>query len=186
MKDSLALSPRLAFLISALLSLMLGVVDWASGYELQFFVFYFIPITLAGWNCGLARTLAVSALCGGIWISIDVYSGHPYSNWFYTCWSAMIRIVSFLLNGYSVVRIKDLLLAKQQAAADLQQALAEAKTLKGLLPLCAICRRIRNEEGYLQQVEEYLSRHPDAFVSLGHCYECAAKALGDVDSPVDD
>ena len=129
MKDSLALSPRLAFLISVLLSLMLGVVDWASGYELQFFVFYFIPISLAGWNCGLARTLTISTLCGGLWISIDVYSGHPYSNWFYTCWSAIIRIASFLLNGYSVVRIKGLLLAKQQATADLRQTLAEAKAL---------------------------------------------------------
>jgi hypothetical protein len=134
MKESTELSPRFVFLASLALSLMLGVVDWASGYELQFFIFYFIPISLAGWNCGLARTLVVSALCGGLWFSIDVYSGHPYSSWFYACWSAMIRIASFLINGYSVVRIKELLLAERKATADLQQTLAELKALKELLP----------------------------------------------------
>ena len=139
MKIARTLSPRFVFLLSLLLSLMLGVVDWASGYELQFFIFYFIPISMAGWNCGLARTLAVSALCGGLWFSIDVCSGHPYSNWFYSCWSALIRIASFLVNGYSVVRIKDLLLAGRKAAADLQQAQAEVQALKGLLPICATC-----------------------------------------------
>ena len=139
MKRTTERSPRGVFLASLALSLVLGVLDWASGYELQFFVFYFIPISLAGWCCGLARTLAVSALCGGLWFAIDVYSGHPYSSLFYSCWSAVIRISSFLLNGYSMVRIRNLVLAERQARADLQRARAEAQALRALAPRCARC-----------------------------------------------
>ena len=179
MKEKSTLPPWYAFLAAVTLSLALGVVDWASGYELQFFVFYFLPITLAGWYCGLARTLVVSALCGGLWFSIDVYSGHPYSNWFFSCWSALIRISSFLINGYSVVRIKDLMLSKQQAASDLQHALNRVKTLEGLLPICSLCKGTRNDEGYWQRIEEYLSLHSEALLSIGHCDKCAARMLHD-------
>jgi len=180
MKDAPELSPRAAFVLALVLSLLLGVVDWASGYELQFFIFYFIPITLAGWNCGLARTLGVSALCGGLWISIDIYSGHPYSSWLYASWSALIRIGSFLLNGYSVARIKNLVLAERQSAAELRHSAAEVKALKGLLPICAGCQRVRDDKGYWLQVEEYLRQHPDALQQHdGYCNTCEAKMLRD-------
>ena len=181
MKIARALSPRFVFLTSLLLSLTLGVVDWASGYELQFFIFYFIPITLAGWNCGLARTMTVSGLCGGLWFYIDLYSGHPYSNWYYSCWSALIRTSSFLLNGYSVVRIKALLVGKRKAMAELEQALVEVKTLKGLLPVCAGCKRVRNDEGYWRQINQYLGHRSDALLFVGRCDECAAKATREID-----
>ena len=177
--ESSGVSPWLLFLAALTLSSMMGVLDWASGYELQFFVFYFIPITLAGWNCGLLQTLIVSALCGGLWYSIDVYSGHPYSSWFYGSWSAIIRISSFLINGYSVVRIRDLLQRSNQTKADLQRALAEIKTLEQLLPICATCKRLRNDDGYLLQIEEYLNAHAAALHALGHCDACAAKAFRD-------
>jgi len=173
------LSPRLIFLAALVLSLMMGVLDWASGYELQFFVFYFIPITLAGWYCGLARTLVVSTLCGGLWYAIDVFSGHPYSTWFFSCWSAMIRITSFLINGYSVVRIKELLLSSRKEKDDLRRALTDIAALEKLLPICATCKRVRHDEGYLQQADEYLRKHPEAFRSLGLCSACAAKRLRD-------
>ena len=179
MKEESTLPPWYAFLAALALSLVLGVVDWASGYELQFFVFYFLPITLAGWYCGLARTLVVSTLCGGLWFSIDLFSGHPYSNWFFSCWCAMIRITSFLINGYSVVRIKELRLGKQQAMSDLQQALNRVQTLEGLLPICSLCKGTRNDEGYWQRIEEYLSLHSEALLSIGHCGKCASKQIHD-------
>ena len=178
-EEKTTLPPRYAFLAALALSLALGVVDWASGYELQFFVFYFLPITLAGWYCGLRWTLAVSALCGGLWFAIDSISGHPYSTWFLSCWSALIRISSFLINGYSVVRIKELRLSKQRATSELQQALNRVKTLEALLPICSVCKGTRDDEGYWQRIEEYLNLHSEAMLSMGHCDKCAARILQD-------
>lgn len=64
--------------------------------------------------------------------------------------------------------------------AELQQALAEVKKLSGLLPICSNCKKIRNDEGYWEQVEGYIAKHSDAQFSHGICPECIAKLYGDV------
>jgi response regulator RpfG family c-di-GMP phosphodiesterase len=60
---------------------------------------------------------------------------------------------------------------------ELQQALAEIKTLTGILPICSYCKKIRSDEGYWQQVEEYISKHSSAMFSHGLCPECYQKEL---------
>ncbi len=61
----------------------------------------------------------------------------------------------------------------------LQEALAKVKTLSGLLPICANCKRIRDDEGYWQQVEVYIRDHSEADFSHGICPDCAAKLYPD-------
>ncbi|HEU6449625.1 MAG TPA: PAS domain S-box protein [Verrucomicrobiae bacterium] len=55
----------------------------------------------------------------------------------------------------------------------LTDALKQVKTLTGLLPICACCKRIRDDHGYWQQVETYISRHSDAVLSHSICPDCA-------------
>jgi hypothetical protein len=57
----------------------------------------------------------------------------------------------------------------------LDQALANVKTLSGLLPICASCKRIRDDRGYWSQIETYLTRHTEADFSHGLCPECVAR-----------
>ena len=58
---------------------------------------------------------------------------------------------------------------------ELQSALAEVKALSGLLPICAGCKRIRDDGGYWNQIERYISNHSQASFSHGICPECAVK-----------
>lgn len=58
---------------------------------------------------------------------------------------------------------------------ELKQALAEVKTLSGLLPICSACKKIRDDTGYWRRIEEYISRHSDAEFTHGICPECAKK-----------
>jgi PAS domain S-box-containing protein len=55
---------------------------------------------------------------------------------------------------------------------ELTEALAHVKSLSGLLPICASCKRIRDDKGYWQQVETYITRHSDAIFTHGICPEC--------------
>jgi len=55
---------------------------------------------------------------------------------------------------------------------ELEQALAQVKQLRGLLPICSYCKKIRNDSDYWEQIEVYLSRHSDAVFSHGVCPEC--------------
>jgi len=56
---------------------------------------------------------------------------------------------------------------------DLQGALAEVRTLSGLLPICAACKKIRDDQGYWNQIEGYLKKHSAVEFSHGICPECA-------------
>ncbi|MDM8544107.1 response regulator [Desulfococcaceae bacterium HSG7] len=61
----------------------------------------------------------------------------------------------------------------------LQEALDNVKTLKGLLPICANCKKIRDDGGYWNQIEGYLQQHTDALFSHGLCPHCETELYGD-------
>lgn len=58
---------------------------------------------------------------------------------------------------------------------DLTDALAQAKTLRSLLPMCASCKKIRDDHGYWQQLEVYFQQHEHIDFSHGLCPECAER-----------
>lgn len=58
---------------------------------------------------------------------------------------------------------------------ELQKALAEVKTLSGMLPICASCKKVRDDKGYWQQIESYLLDHSETKFSHSLCPECAKK-----------
>ena len=64
---------------------------------------------------------------------------------------------------------------RENLIKQLIDALAEVKTLRGILPMCSYCKKIRDDEGYWEQVEVYLSSHSNAAVSHGLCPECASR-----------
>ncbi len=63
---------------------------------------------------------------------------------------------------------------KEQEATiqELRKALEEIKTLRGLIPICAWCKRIRDDKGYWDELEVYLSKHSEATFSHGLCPRC--------------
>ena len=67
-----------------------------------------------------------------------------------------------------------------KANEDLRKALAEIKVLRGILPICANCKQIRDDKGYWQQLESYISQRTDAQFSHGICPQCAKKLYPDM------
>jgi hypothetical protein len=64
---------------------------------------------------------------------------------------------------------------RENLIAQLQESLRRVKTVHGLLPICASCKRIRDDNGYWNQIEGYIRAHSDAEFSHGICPECARK-----------
>jgi hypothetical protein len=64
---------------------------------------------------------------------------------------------------------------KEILIVELKESLAKIKTLHGLLPICAWCKKIRDDAGYWQQLESYIGKHSDAEFSHGICPECMEK-----------
>jgi len=70
---------------------------------------------------------------------------------------------------------------REQLIVELQTALARVKTLSGLLPICAGCKKIRDDKGYWNQIEVYISSHSEAEFSHGMCPDCEKKALEELE-----
>ena len=64
---------------------------------------------------------------------------------------------------------------REKLFSELKQALSEIKKLSGLLPICAACKKIRNDEGYWQQIETYIKERSEAEFTHGICPDCATK-----------
>ena len=58
---------------------------------------------------------------------------------------------------------------------EIESALIKIKTLSGLLPICATCKKIRDDKGYWNQIESYIHEHTEADFSHGLCPDCAEK-----------
>jgi len=61
---------------------------------------------------------------------------------------------------------------KEKLIAELQKALNEVKNLSGLIPICSHCKKVRDDNGYWEQVEDYIARHTDVDFSHGICPDC--------------
>jgi DNA-binding NarL/FixJ family response regulator len=90
-------------------------------------------------------------------------------------------LVKCQINGPLVRRALRYAIERNRLANEIKQAMAEIKTLSGLLPICAGCKKVRDDKGYWTQIESYIQKHSQASFSHGLCPECIPKYFPDVD-----
>jgi AmiR/NasT family two-component response regulator len=78
----------------------------------------------------------------------------------------------------AMARFRDLI-ALRNLNEELRAALAKVKLLSGLLPICASCKKIRDDRGYWQQVEVYIRNHSEVEFTHGMCPDCMARYYPD-------
>lgn len=69
---------------------------------------------------------------------------------------------------------------KELVIADLKDAMAQVKQLRGLLPICSFCKKIRDDKGYWQHIESYIRDHSDADFTHSICPQCVEKYYPDI------
>ena len=99
----------------------------------------------------------------GSWVSLEVVAynllDHPV-------------IQGVLISGRDISNRKRDEAVKDRLIWELRQTLAAVNTLSGVLPVCASCKKIQNEEGHWQQIELYIREHAQVEFSHGMCPEC--------------
>jgi len=81
----------------------------------------------------------------------------------------LLRSINYAIERKRIQNEREILIR------ELQDALAQIKTLSGLLPICASCKKIRDDKGYWNQIEEYVSKHSEAKFTHGICPECTQR-----------
>src|SRR5581483_2233922 len=76
-------------------------------------------------------------------------------------------------------RVVELQQSLAERVAELERTLDQVRRLQGLIPICAWCKRVRNDANYWQKVEEYIGQHAEVRFSHGICPACFAEHAGD-------
>jgi K+-sensing histidine kinase KdpD len=88
------------------LLVFLAWIDYVTGYEFGFFIFYFLPVSIAAWYVGRRSGLTFAVLSAIAWYLSDRLTHHPYSNALLIYWETFMRLVSFLTTALTLSQIK--------------------------------------------------------------------------------
>jgi PAS domain S-box-containing protein len=88
----------------------------------------------------------------------------------------------FLVMVEDITRRKRVEEERERLIDELQEALVRVKTLTGMLPICACCKKIRDDKGYWNQLETYISEHSEVLFSHGYCRDCLKKSYEELEA----
>lgn len=146
------------------IALIVLVVDFYTGKHIRFPILYIIPVGIAAWYN--QKTMAYSL---AVFLSLARFGFHiPWQetdSLFSASINTGVRIFALVLYAYLVDR----------TSWQTRELKKRVKLLEGILPVCASCKKIRNEQGTYEKMETYISDHSEAEFSHGICPECAQK-----------
>jgi signal transduction histidine kinase len=94
------------FLSALLLVGLIGVLDWLTGSEISFGIFYMAPVALGAWYCGRNLAFILAAAAAVTWFAADKESGAVYSHLFIPIWNSMVRFAFFLVTALLLLRTR--------------------------------------------------------------------------------
>ena len=99
--------------------LLIGWVDYITGYEFGFFIFYFVPVAIAAWYCGLKDGIWIAIASAVCWYLSDLFTHHPYSKSYFIYWEMFMRLISFLTTALTLSKIRKMVLNEERMIAEL-------------------------------------------------------------------
>jgi hypothetical protein len=120
-------------IISLITLLIISWLDFITGYEFGFFIFYFIPVSISAWFNGRQTGLLMGCMSAACWYLSDFYSHHPYSKSFLIYWEMWIRWLTFLTTAFTVAKIRELVEREKQLKIELTKVIKDNDELRELL-----------------------------------------------------
>lgn len=156
---------------------VLGCLDYATGYEMSFFVFYSVPVGVAAWYVGRWPALGLALGATVTWLLADYFSGAKYSAPFYYYWNSTIHFLAFMVNAVTIATIKRDLDRRHVLAAELESAREILRRMSALMPACPGCGRPRDETANLRPAELRMLALENPGLSDVLCAECRANGV---------
>jgi len=174
--DYLARRPRsFIWFIGLLLNLIIGVIDYLTGYRIGVEVFYLMPIGLITWVINRNAGIIMSIISTATIMTANFFAGKGIQNYLIESWNIIVHFGFFIVVVYLIAEEKIISDSNKALIRELQEANNEIKTLSGLLPICSSCKKIRDDDGYWTHIELYISENTEAQFSHSICPECKEK-----------
>jgi len=170
------------FIYAFLLNIIIGYIDYVTGYDIGISAFYLAPIGLVVWFIHSKKSAGIyMAIITSITVTAsNLLAGQMIRYYAVEIWNTIVHFAFFAISALLIYEVRSNLEKREKLIEELQQALDQVKTLSGLLPMCSSCKKIRDDKGYWNQVEVYICDHSDAMVSHGLCPECAQKLYPEI------
>lgn len=164
------------------------LMAWLPG-EVQLVNFVLVQVVAgvalrSAWRFGLAQCLCVGLALASLahWVGPGLILGNAFILLSSTLLSTVIwRYLNRLIAALSLLREKDRVILRQRTrlVRELRASLANIRTLRGLIPICAHCKRVRDDAGFWQQVEAYVHERSEAKFSHSICPSCMVDVADD-------
>jgi hypothetical protein len=152
--------------------LIIGIIDYLTGYEIGMGVFYLLPIGLLSWFINRKAGIVMAVISAATIITADISAGKVIQNYFIDFWNLFVHFSFFTIVVYLVYQEKVSSDKNEMLEVRLQKALDEIKTLSGLLPICSSCKKICDSGDCWKQLELYVSENINAKFNHSICPEC--------------
>lgn len=121
-------------LVAIILVAIIGAIDYFSGYEISFSIFYIIPIAFTAWSGQKKSAVFICILSTISWLIFDITSGHFYTHFLIPFWNAFVRLAFFTIIARLLLELKDRLHKEEQLArTDGLTGLLNARTFRLIL-----------------------------------------------------
>jgi len=157
-----------------LLTVIILITDLAIPLGVAGGVPYIAVILLSLWSPQKKITVIVSVICSVLTIAGFFFSPPGGEMWKVLSNRALALFAIWVTAALTLQR-KIIEEKREKTISDREKALEDIKILRGLLPICASCKKIRDDQGYWNQIEVYVHKHSEADFSHGICPECARK-----------
>jgi hypothetical protein len=191
-------SKTLLLALSIVIVILLGLINYLIGPWISLSLFYLFPIFIVTWAAGKRAGIMMAVFGAAVWFMAEntwrelnaLKSLIPYYN-------AFVRLFLFLLFVFLISALKKLTEGLEKTVeektasllkeieerkraeeereiviAELKEAIGKIKTLRGIIPICSSCKKIRNDEGYWKQLESYIRDNSEAEFTHGICPDC--------------
>lgn len=153
---------------SILLFISALVADYLTGPHIRLPIVSVIPIVLTGWLAHSRMSLLIAIAAPALRLLADV-----------TVWHTDTSIPHAVINALTYMGVFSVLSILANRAGAARRLKERVRTLEGILPICAFCKRIRDIDDEWHPLESYISQRSEAMFSHGFCPNCARQHYGE-------
>jgi hypothetical protein len=152
--------------VIALFAAFIALVDFVAGPDIRFPITYVAPVALAAWHLRRMLAFMLAITLPGLRLWFGHLWREPLESPTSLLINALIRCAMLMIIAILVFRHRAML--------------AELRVLKGMLPVCCFCKKIRDESGNWQQMEFFITARSEATFTSTFCPDCAQEHYGDL------
>jgi len=165
---------KVLYLACSLLMLVILLFDLNIPLGVAMGVPYIAVVLLSLWSPKARLTYFVAVVSSVLTIGAFIYKPPAAEMWKVVV-NRFLALFAIWITAILGLQRKNLEERRELAHREREKALEDVKTLRGLLPICASCKKIRDDGGYWTQIEAYIRDHTEAEFSHGICPDCAKK-----------